>query len=217
MPEISQMDIEVRPSQNYQTVGFTARLVWETPVSMEEAKFEADVAYSELEEIALKRVAQLAEQRTETMGIPAQAMNMGSQSSVGVNPVDESTWPVAHKPNGAGSFRYLPTSIVSRDRFLELAKAKLPELGLTEDVVNIFDDRTGDRGIERGGQSYTAGKIKAKADTALAAAMQGKTILANIDFAPGGDIKVSLSKDGKTAMQAMKIAGQFASMEATPF
>lgn len=217
MPEISQMDIEVRPSQNYQTVGFTARLVWETPVSMEEAKFEADVAYSELEEIALKRVAQLSDQRTETMGIPMPTNNNGNSQSVGVNPVDESTWPIAYKPNGAGSFRYLPTSVVSRERFLEMAKAKLPELGLSDEVVNIFDDRTGERGVENGGHSYTAGKIKAKPDSALAAAMQGKTIVGNIDFAPGGDIKVSLSKDGKTAMQAMKIAGQFAANEQSPF
>lgn len=216
MPEISHIDIEVRPSQNYQTVGFTARLVWETPVSMEEAKFEADVAYSELEEIALKRVSQLSEQRTETMGIPMQAIPGNNNGSVGVNAVDDSTWPIAHKPNGAGTFRYLPTSVVSRERFLEMAKSKLADFGLNEDVVNIFDDRTGDRGIERGGQSYTAGKIKAKPDTALAAAMQGKTIIANIDFSPGGDVKVSLSKDGKTAMQAMKIAGQFAAVD-TPF
>jgi hypothetical protein len=217
MPEVSHIDIEVRPSRNYQTVGFSARLVWETPVSMDEAKFEADVAYSELEEIALKRVNQLAEQRTEAMGIPIQAAHNYSNQSVGVNPVDDSTWPIAHKPNGAGSFRYLPTSVVSRDQFLEMAKAKLPDLGLSEDVVNIFDDRTGDRGVENGGQSYTAGKIKAKPDTALAAAMQGKTIVANIDFAPGGDLKLSLSRDGKTAMQAMKIAGQFAATETTPF
>lgn len=216
MPEVSQIDIEVRPSQNYQTVGFTARLVWDTPVSMEEAKFEADVAYSELEEIALKRVSQLSEQRTETMGIPIQAVPGNNNGSVGVNAVDESTWPIAYKPNGAGTFRYLPTSVVSRERFLEMAKSKLADFGLSEEIVNIFDDRTGDRGIERGGQSYTAGKIKAKPDTALAAAMQGKTIVANIDFAPGGDLKVSLSKDGKTAMQAMKIAGQFAAVD-TPF
>lgn len=216
MPEISHIDIEVRPSQNYQTVGFTARLVWETPVSMEEAKFEADVAYSELEEIALKRVAQLSEQRTETMGIPIQAVPGHSSGSVGVSPVDDSTWPIAQKPNGAGTFRYLPTSVVPRERFLEMAKSKLADFGLSEEIVNVFDDRTGDRGIENGGQSYTAGKIKAKPDTALAAAMQGKTIVANIDFAPGGDLKVSLSKDGKTAMQAMKIAGQFAAVD-TPF
>lgn len=216
MPEVSYIDIEVRPSRNYQTVGFTARLVWETPVSMDEAKFEADVAYSELEEIALKRVNQLAEQRTESMGIPIQTAQNYSSQSVGVSAVDDSTWPIAYKPNGAGSFRYLPTSVVSRDKFLEMAKSKLPDLGLSEDVVNIFDDRTGERGIENGGQSYTAGKIKAKPDTALAAAMQGKSIVANIDFAPGGDLKLSLSRDGKTAMQAMKIAGQFAAVD-TPF
>lgn len=216
MPEVSHIDIEVRPSFNYQTVGITARLVWENPVSMDEAKFEADVAYAELEEIALKRINQLSEQRTETMGIPVQASPGYSAPSTGVNPVDESTWPIAYKPNGAGTFRYLPTSVVSRERFLEMASAKLPELGLNDSVVNIFDDRTGERGIERGGQSYTAGKIKAKPDTPLAAAMQGKTIVANIDFSPGGDLKVSLSKDGKTAMQAMKIAGQFAAVD-TPF
>lgn len=215
MPEISQIDVEVRPSQNYQTVGITARIIYPTPVSTEEAKFDADVLYSELEQVALKRVAQLSEQRTETMGIPMQAINNSNHGTTGVNPLDESTWPIAYKPNGAGSFKYLPTSVVSRERFMEMAKAKLPELGLNDSVVNIFDDRTGDRGLESGGQSYTAGKIKAKPDTPLAAAMDGKSIVGNIDFAPGGDIKVSLSRDGKNALQAMKIAGQFAT--ATPF
>lgn len=217
MPEISQITVEVRPSQNYQTVGLTAVLNYNTPVSMEEAKFDADVAYAELEGVALKRLEQLSAQRIESMPTPNQSFAAPAVSTSGVNPVDDSTWPIAYKPNGAGTFKYLPTSVVPRERFIEMAKAKLPEFGLSEDVVNIFDDRTGDRGIEGGGQSYTAGKIKAKPDSALAAAMEGKSIVGNIDFVPGGDIKVSLSRDGKTAMQAMKIAGQFASLDATPF
>jgi hypothetical protein len=217
MPEVSQITVEVRPSQNYQTVGISAVLVYNTPVSMEEAKFDADVAYAELESVALKRVEQLSSQRTESMPVPTQSFSVPTGMSVGVSPVDDSTWPIAYKPNGAGSFKYLPTSVVPRERFIDMAKAKLPELGLSEEQVNIFDDRTGDRGIENGGQSYTAGKIKAKPETPLAAAMQGKAIVGNIDFTPGGDVKVSLSRDGKTALQAMKIAGQFATLDATPF
>ena len=221
MSMVSEFTIEVKPSHNYQSVSFSTTLTWATPVTLDEANFEADVAYAELQEIALKRVNELAAIRGSEQP-QAHGPIQQSGSMPGVNPADDSTWPTAYKPNGAGSFKYLPTSVVPRQRFIEMVEAKLPELGIKPDDVVIYDDRGGDRGIENNGHSYTAGKVKVKTESPLAAAMQGKTILANVDFVPGGDVHVSLSRDGKTAMQAAKIASQFASMGAveetsTPF
>lgn len=215
MALVSHIDVEVRPSQNYQTVGFTARLTFDPAVSFDEAKFEADLAYAELEEIALKRVASLGDHRDAS----ASSVSAGTPSNLnqGVNVNDVNSWPTAFKPNGAGSFKYLPTNVVSKHDFIDLANTKAQEMGIPVSEVTVFDDRDGQQGVESGGSQYSAGKIKVKQDSKLAAAMQGKTILASVDFVPGGSVKVSLSRDGKAAMGAMQIAGQMASLEATPF
>ena len=205
MPEISQIEVEVRPSRNYQTVGVKATVVFNPPVGIDEAKFEADVVYSELELVASKHIAELG--GSQPAAAPAVApVPAAIQSQGGINPNDANTWPIAYKPNGAGSFRYLPTSMVSRIDFCNMAEQKLGSLGINAADVTVFDDRSGDRGIESGGHSYCAGKVKAKPDSALMNAMGGKAIVANVDFEPGGDVKVTLSRDGKTALEAMKIA-----------
>lgn len=209
MSQVSHIDVEVRPSQNYQTVGLTARIVFDPPVSFDEAKFEADLAYAELESVALKRVKDLGEQR----GIAAPAEQMGG--SIAAPSTDN--WKQALKPNGAGSFRFLPTSVVSKQDFIRMAEAKLPELGIDPEQAVVFDDRGGDRGIEAGEKYYCAGKVKARRDSQLESIMDGKSIVANIDFDDDGTLKVSLSRDGKTAIQAMKIAGQMKTMDAVPF
>jgi|DEB0MinimDraft_10_1074344.scaffolds.fasta_scaffold00051_16 hypothetical protein len=218
MASISHIDVEVRPSRNYQTVGVTARIVFDTPVTPDEARFEADLVYSQLVDFASSKIDSLSEQRGAEV---APAVQQTAAPVSGVNPADAATWPIAYKPNGAGSFRYLPTSVVPRQRLIEMVTEKLPALGIDPEQVVVFDDRTGDRGIEGGGQSYCVGKVKAKSDSPLTAAMQGKQILANVDFEPGGQVKVTLSRDGKTALQAMQIAGQFASLgaveESAPF
>ena len=212
MSQVSHIDVEVRPSQGYQTVGFTARLVFSDPVSLEEAKFEADLAYAELEDLALKKIDFLKSKHTE--GEPArQVVSSANQQQSG--PVGG--WAVAYKPKGAGTFDYLPTSVFSTERFIEEAKAQLPSLGLPIEEVVVFDDRGGARGIENGEQYYCAGKVKARADSKLARAMDGKSIVGNVDFNKDGTLRVSLSRDGKTALGALSIANQFASMDATPF
>jgi hypothetical protein len=209
MSQVSHIDVEVRPSQNYQTVGLTARIVFDPPVSFEEAKFEADLAYAELEDVALKRVKELGEQR----GIPHPQEQMGSPSAS----VNGDSWKQAIKPNGAGTFRFLPTTVVSKSDFIQMAEAKLPSLGIDPEQVVVFDDRGGDRGIEAGEKYYCAGKVKARKDSQLESIMDGKSIVANIDFDTDASVKVSLSRDGKTAVQALKIAGQMKTMDAVPF
>lgn len=212
MPQVSHIDVEVRPSQGYQTVGFTARLVFPEPVSVEEAKFEADLAYAEFEDLALKKIDFLKTKHTD--GEPARhafSPQHNGQSSGNME------WKIAYKPNGAGTFEYLSSSSFSTERFVQEAKTHLPSLGLPLEEVVVFDDRGGARGLEAGQEYYCAGKVKARSDSKLASAMQGKSIVGNVDFNKDGTLKVSLSRDGRTALQALQIAGQFASMDATPF
>ncbi len=212
MSQVTHIDVEVRPSQNYQTVGLTARLVFDPPVSFEEAKFEADLAYAELESVALKRVKDLGEQRGNSIAHPTEQPGIPILSLVGGD-----NWKQAIKPNGAGNFKFLPTSVVSKQDFISMAEAKLPALGIDPEQVVVFDDRGGDRGIEVGEKYYCAGKVKARRDSQLESIMDGKSIVANIDFDNDGSLKVSLSRDGKTAIQAVKIAGQMKQMDTVPF
>lgn len=212
MSQVSHIDVEVRPSQGYQTVGFTARLVFPEPVSLDEAKFEADLAYAELEDIALRKIDFLKTKHTD--GEPARHAFASQPSANGPGGMD---WKIAYKPNGAGSFEYLSSSSFSTERFVQEAKSHLPSLGLAVEEVVVFDDRGGAKGIESGNEYYCAGKVKARSDSNLIKAMQGKSIVGNVDFNKDGTLKVSLSRDGKTALQALQIAGQFATMDATPF
>lgn len=201
MSKIQHIDIEIRPSQQYQTVGFSTRIVFDEPVSLEEAKFEADLAYEELKSVALKRVHELIQERG-----PEQA----TQSVAHAPSASTGEWRIANKPEGRGSFRYLPSSVVTESEFVSRAKQKVPALGFDVDEIVVFDDRIGARGLESGGEHYCAGKVKARADSRLAAAMQGKSIVANVDFDETGEIRVTPSRDGKAALQAMQIASQLA-------
>ncbi len=212
MSQVSHVDVEVRPSQGYQTVGFTARLVFNEPVSLEEAKFEADLAYAEFEDLALKKIDFLKTKHTE--GEPARSM---TSSPAAQSSASDGDWKTAFKPNGAGSFNYLPTSVFSSDRFIQEAKTQIPGLGIPEDQVVVFDDRGGAKGIEAGNEYYCAGKVKARSDSKLGAAMGNRSIVGNVDFNRDGTLRVSLSRDGKAAIAGLQIASQFASMDATPF
>jgi len=212
MSQVSHIDVEVRPSQGYQSVGFTARVVFPEPVSIDEAKFEADLVYSELEDLALKKIDFLKTKHTD--GEPARPVMQAAPRAQSNGSLE---WAIAYKPNGAGTFEYLPTSVYSTERFIAEAKTQIPSLGIPEAEVVVFDDRGGAKGIEAGQQYYCAGKIKARQDSNLAKAMNGKLIVGNVDFNRDGTLKLSLSRDGKTALGAFQIAGQMANLEATPF
>ena len=218
MPQVQHIDVEVRPSQGYQTVGLTARVVFDTPVSLDEAKFEADLVYHELAETALRRIDDLKAKHTEGVVAPAATP---VQQFASLMPSGGLEWKIAYKPKGAGSFEYLSSQSYSTEKFIQDAKALIPDLGIPADEVVVFDDRGGARGIEAGNEYYCVGKVKARQDSRLMQAMQGKAIVANIDFNKDGTLKMSLSRDGKTALQALQIAGQFATLgaveETTPF
>lgn len=205
--KITHIDVEVRPSIGFQTVGYTARVQFDQPLDAVEALAEVgdvrdlliEQAHADIDGLVAKRQSSETEQRAQAPAAPATPAADG--------------WAVANKPGGKGSFRYLTTASVSSDQFREAIKAQLPALGVSEGDVDIFDDRVGNYGLESGNEGYTAGKLKVKADTNLASAMNGKTIVGGADFAPDGSVRVSLSRDGKAALQALQIA---ANLKATP-
>jgi len=196
---IQHIDVEVRPSIGFQTVGYTARVVFDTPISALEAISRAgevrdlltEQAHADIDKLVQHRQSSEVEQRAQA---PAPVAG-GSDG-----------WAVANKPAGKGSFRYRTTSAVSSDEFRQAIVAQLPDLGISADDVDVFDDRVGNYGLESGNESYTAGKIKAKDGTRLHAALAGKSIVGGADFGPDGSVKVSLSRDGKAALQALQIA-----------
>ena len=125
-------------------------------------------------------------------------------------------WLEGQKPNNAGPIRYVSSRSITSQQMRDVAQSQLASLGLSTDMVDIFDDRVGNYGLESGNASYSAGKLKVKDGTPLAAALQGKKIAGSVDFRPDGTIAVSLSKDAKAAMQALDVAKSLSSLEATP-
>jgi hypothetical protein len=210
MPTITHIDIEVRPSIGFQTVGYTARVQFDSPVDAAEALSLVADTREILTEQALGDIKKLIDHRTVSEGeAKAQAPQAPSAA-----PVSGDGWAIANKPNNKGSFRYRTTSVVSSDQFKDAIRGQLDHLGIDPEQVDVFDDRVGNYGLESGNESYTAGKIKVKEGTSLAAALAGKTIVGGADFAADGSVKVSLSRDGKAALQALEIAKN---LSAAPF
>jgi len=199
--KITHIDVEVRPSIGFQTVGYTARVQFDEPLDAVEAlanvtdvrELLVEQAHADIEELVAKRQSSEFEQRAQAPSAPAA-------------PASGNGWAIANKPNGKGSFRYLTTAVFTSDQFREAIREQLPQLGIDPEDVDVFDDRVGNYGLEKGNESYSAGKIKVKSGTKLEAALAGKTVVGGADFGPDGSVKVSLSRDGKAAIQALQIA-----------
>jgi hypothetical protein len=208
--EVAHIDIEVRPSRGYQTVGYTARLHFAQPVPLEYAIAAADDARASLVEATEAGIDELIEAKGAETVQPAPAGGPAPQATGSLE------WLEGQKPNNAGPIRYVSSRSVSSAALREAAQAQLASLGLSSDMVDIFDDRVGNYGLESGNSSYSAGKLKVKDGTPLAAALQGKKIAGSVDFRADGTIAVSLSKDAKAAMQALDVAKSLSALEATP-
>ena len=201
MSKITHIDVEVRPSIGFQTVGYTARVQFDEPLEAVEALDKvADVrellteqAHKDIEVLVAQRHSSGLEQKAQAPAAPAVAPSADG-------------WALANKPNGKGTFRYRTTSAVTSDEFRAAIVAQLPSLGIDPEDVDVFDDRVGNYGLEKGNESYSAGKIKVKSGTKLEAALAGKTVVGGADFGTDGSVKVSLSRDGKAALQALQIA-----------
>lgn len=214
MPEqlVKHIDIEVRPSRGYQTVGYTARVVFDDPIPAVQAIAEAEETGALLVEAAQAAIDQLIETNTSTKAAPAAAAP-STPAAAAAPAAGNLEWLEGEKPNNAGTIRYVSSKSISSQQLREAAVAQLSSLGLSTEMVDVFDDRVGNYGLESGNASYSAGKLKVKDGTPLAAALQGKKIAGSVDFRQDGSIVVSLSKDAKAAMQALDVAK---SLAATP-
>jgi hypothetical protein len=214
MALVTHMDVEVRPSIGFQTVGYTARVVFDEPIDAVQALAEVADVREMLTEQAHKDIDALVQvrQSSETE-VRAQAPQPVSTAT----PVSADGWAVASKPNGKGQYRYVTTAHYPSDQFKADAAALVAQAGISPDDVDIWDDRTGKYGLESGNESYTPGKVKAKDGTTLLQAMGGKAIVGGLEFNNDGTLKFALSRDGKAAVQALAIAGNLKQMDAVPF
>lgn len=215
MPEqlVKHIDIEVRPSRGYQTVGYTARVVFDDPIPAVQAIAEAEETGALLAESAQAAIDQLIGTNTSTNAAPVAAATH-PPATAAAPVVGNLEWLEGEKPNNAGTIRYVSSKSISSQHLREIAVTQLSALGLSTEMVDVFDDRVGNYGLESGNASYSAGKLKVKDGTPLAAALQGKKIAGSVDFRADGSIVVSLSKDARAAMQALDVAK---SLAATPF
>jgi hypothetical protein len=212
---VSHIDVEVRPSIGFQTIGLTARISFDPPVTAEEALFEANLLRDRLNIEAQSGLEVLISQRQE---VEATRPTTAAPTPTVVPSGDG--WAIGTKPKGAGTFRYLTTVAFPTDRLRSEVAAALSGLGIDGDDVDIYDDRVGKYGLESGNESYQPAKVKVKDGTPLAAALQGKAIVAGVDFNADGSIKVALTKDGRAALQALTIAASLGGQKVeanTPF
>ena len=210
---ITHIDVEVRPSIGFQTIGYTARIQFDEPVEPVEALAKAGEVRDLLTEQAHKDLDVLVEYRQKSEG-EAKAQSPAPAFTPAVN--GGLQWGTGTKPNGRGTFRYVTTASLGIAEFKAEAASQLAGLGLNPDEVDIYDDRTGKYGIEEGNEAYSAGKLKVKDGTRLAAALQGKTIIGSVDFNNDGTVRTSLSRDAKAALQALTIADNLKTLDAQP-
>ncbi len=126
-------------------------------------------------------------------------------------------WPEGQKPNGRGTVKYLPTSIVPTD----MLRAKIAEgiraNGDNPDLFAIFDERIGDRGFENGGQNYMVASIKptddhpARQDARFTTDKGYAKSLYYADFERDGSVKVKPTADYSTWLEVQRqVAAQVA-------
>jgi hypothetical protein len=212
MASITHIDVEVRPSIGFQTIGYTARIQFDQPIDAIEALDKAgevrdlltEQAHKDLESLVEHRRSSEVEQRAQA---PAPAYSPAPSGGL--------EWATGTTPNGKGTFRFVTTASLGIAEFKAAAAQQLASLGLNPDEVDVYDDRTGKYGVESGNEAYSPGKLKVKDGTRLATALQGKNIVGSVDFNNDGSIRVSLSRDAKAALQAISIADNLKALDAT--
>ena len=210
----TSVTIEVTPSWGYQKATVSGTYVFPQARSYSEALPAIEEVWAALKEDATTRVDELVALKEEKEAAdkgrrPAPAPAPQPVAQPAPAQPGQLPWAKATKPNGHGEFKYLPTSYLSQPDFIEQAKAQLPGLGVNPDEVKVFDNRTGNYGLESGNEGYSPGVVKVNDDSQLASAMQGKKILGNVDFDYAtGAVQVRLTKDGQSAQQAILIAQQ---------
>lgn len=211
---LTEVTVEVTPSWGYQKATVSGTVTFAMPRSYADALPAIEDLYEALEQSSAEKVDRLVALKEEREGANRQkvAASAGAAAPAAPATVPQTPgtlpWRQGAKPNGKGTFRYLPSSYISTDALKAQAELQLDGLGVSKADVNIFDNRVGQYGLESGHDSYSVGVIKAKDDSPLLAALGGKAIIGNVDFNGDGSVRATLSKDGKTAVQAISIAQQ---------
>lgn len=228
---ITHLDIEVAPSFEYQSAPLRGRVEFPSPRSPAEINEAYDAYYEHLKGLAKAKVNDLvvekraAEQRVKQQAgqqaqqAATQAAQSGGQQAPQQNQGQQqggSPWEIGTKPNNKGTFKYLPTSVFSKDDFLAAAEQLAQAEGIDTDQTIIWDDRTGNYGLESGKNQYAAGKIKAKDDTVYKASLGGRS-LGYLDFnEDSGELELYVTKDGKAAIEQAQAASQVTQPQAPP-
>lgn len=231
---ITQVEVEDFPSFGYQKASVQLSYQFPSPRSYSEALGAIEDLRAQVREQAVAEVDALVEIKNEkeaaAKGKPAPAPQPtpapqqqaapqpapapAPQPAAAPQPApapaqpQASTWAQGSKPNNKGTFRYLPSSTVDTDTFKLQAQAAAQQAGVDTSQTVMFDDRLGQYGLESGNTAYSAGKVKANADSQLKQALGERDIVAYVDFADDGTVEVNLSKDGRQAIQALAIAQQ---------
>ena len=132
---------------------------------------------------------------------------LGGQQVGGTTP-SGLQWQVGQKPQQRGSFKFVTTASIDTEQFRQLAVPALQQAGVNPDQVLIFDDRTGQYGLESGNTSYSAGKAKAKDGSQLKQLMGDRDTVAYLDFQQDGSVKAHTTKGAKSALGAIQLAAQ---------
>ncbi len=221
---ITTVNITARPSRQYQTVEVQLGYSFPQPTAYTDALPVLSDLWDQVSEEANQRLDELvaAKGATEVATI-AQAVAQPTtvvtnaaipqQRTAAAPAAGAGGWATGTKPNGNGTFEYLPTSVFPMDRFKDEATRLALETGLPGDQIEVWDDRSGNYGLESGNPQYSCGKVKAKKDTAVAAAAEGKPILASVSFNRDGSLHVHLNKSGEAVLAGLRMAAKFAPPE----
>lgn len=121
---------------------------------------------------------------------------------------------VGQRPNGKGQIRFFTTAQLSSDDFKARIGQALQALGEDPAEFVIYDERTGNRGLESGGENFSTASVKPVDGTLAAeqAAMKtqrgGTKTAYYVDMEADGSVSLSASKDYKSVKAAIDMARQ---------
>lgn len=111
---------------------------------------------------------------------------------------------VGTSPKGS-QVRYVPSSALPSRAFEDVVKTQIRELGFDPDEFIVFDNRTTRegakfKGLEDGGQNYSAANVQAKNDTTAKAMIEKAAFY--VDFTEDGKVLVKASPAAEAYQKA---------------
>lgn len=184
---ITAFEVQVNPSFDFQSAGTRIRFEFGAPVDVAALRGPHAEMEELAKELAWRRVEQLvAEKEARAQGeverqrrrsrprqepTPTpQESRPGTEgpsravaSSAGY-PTAEVEWTQTAKPNNRGTFRYRPTRNLSTDALKDMIAVAIEATGGDPSLHVIYDERIGDRGLEKGNKRYGFASVKPTED-----------------------------------------------------